>query len=89
MKIPCYFINILIDKVNDKIVAHPKIFQSVITDTNETHYIVQKSLTNAHLTMVRKDWVFLSESKAQEYLKEHAQELYDYAEYVKNVYKPK
>ena len=76
----------LVDKVNGRIVVHPKIFQSFITETTETHYIVQKSVTNAHLTTVKKDWVFLSEEKANEYRKAHADELNQYAKYVQDFF---
>jgi hypothetical protein len=76
----------LVDKVNGRIVVHPKIFQSFITETTETHYIVQKSVTNAHLTTVKKDWVFLSEEKANKYRKEHADELNQYAKYVQDFF---
>ena len=86
MKIPCYYLNMLVDKVNGRIVVHPKIFQSFITETTETHYIVQKSVTNAHLTTVKKDWVFLSEEKAKEYRKTHADELNQYAKYVQDFF---
>ena len=86
MKIPCYYINILVDKVNGRIVAHPKIFQSFIVETNDTYYIVQKTTTNAHLTTVKKEWVFLSEEKAREYCKTHVNELNEYTKYVRDFF---
>ena len=68
MNIPCFYITIVVDKVNNGVVAFPKIIESVIVCEQDTKYIVQSSKTNGHLRTIKKEWVFFYESSAKAFL---------------------
>ena len=68
MNIPCYYVTIIVDRINNNVIAFPKIIESVIVDEQDTKYIVKTSKTNGHLRTVKKEWVFFNESSAKAFL---------------------
>lgn len=75
MNIPCYYITIVLDRVNNAIVANPKIIKSIIVDELDNKYIVQSSLTNFHRLSIKKEWTFANESDAKRYIQKHQEEI--------------
>ena len=86
MNIPCYYLTIIIDRINNEIVAFPKIIQSLIIDTEGDKVVVQASMTNAHRHLVKKEWTFLNKSSAEVYVQNHMSELNEFAEFAKSIY---
>lgn len=68
MNIPCYYVAIIVDRVNNNVVSFPKIIESVIVDERENKYIVQSSKTNCHVLSVQKERVFFNEQSAKDYI---------------------
>lgn len=68
MNIPCYYVAIIVDRVNNNVVSFPKIIESVIVDERENKYIVQSSKTNCHVLSVQKERVFFNEQAAKDYI---------------------
>ena len=79
MNIPCYYVTIVVDKINNNVIAFPKVIESVIVDEQDTKYIVKTSKTNGHLRTVKKEWVFFNEKTANDYVKDN-KELQDACE---------
>jgi hypothetical protein len=86
MNIPCYYLTIVIDRINNEIVAFPKIIESIIVDTQDDQIIVQTSVTNAHRRTIKKEWVFLNKSSAEVYLQKNIRKLNKMADFAKSVY---
>ena len=71
MNIPCCYVTIIVDRINNNVIAFPKIIESVIVDEQDTKYIVKTSKTNGHLRTVKKEWVFFNEQTAKDYMKDN------------------
>lgn len=87
MQIPCYYLTVILDKQEDKLIAYPKIIQSFIIDVEKDKVVVQASMTNCHRHLVAKNWVFLNLSSAEEYMRVHRDELYTLGERAKTAYR--
>lgn len=86
MKIPCYYLTVILDRKDGELIAFPKIIQSFIIDTEGDKVVVQASITNCHRHLVPKNWIFLNLSSAQEYMRVHSDELYTLGERAKTAY---
>ena len=63
-----YIVQILVDRINNKLVATPIVVHTILVGEYEHSYVVQRSLTNGHLKQVQKSWLFYDEASAQEYI---------------------
>ena len=74
-KVRCFYITIVLDRINNTIVASPQIIESFVIDEKDGRCVVQSSITNAHLRTIKREWVFVNECAAKEYVKNHKEEL--------------
>ena len=74
-KVRCFYITIVLDRINNVIVANPQIIESFVVDEKDGRCIVQSSTTNAHLRTVKREWVFINEYAAKEYVRTHQEEI--------------
>ena len=68
-KVRCFYITIVLDRINNTIVASPQIIESFVIDEKDGRCVVQSSITNAHLRTIKREWVFVNECAAKEYVK--------------------
>ena len=76
---PCFYVTIIVDRINNTVVSFPKVIESYIVDERDDKYIVQASKTNCHVLSVKKEWVFFNEQAAKDYVKDN-KELQDACE---------
>ena len=63
-----FVVSILVDRINNKLVATPVVIQTICVGEYEQTYVVQESLTNTHLRQVPKRWMFDDEFSAKQYI---------------------
>ena len=70
-----FVVSILVDRINNKLVATPVVIHTICVGEYEQTYVVQESLTNTHLRQVPKKWMFDDEAVAQAYIVENKEAL--------------
>jgi hypothetical protein len=59
---------LVLDRINNNLTAYPTVLHTIYVGEYEDTYVVQHSLTNAHLMQVPKKWLFENEAAAQQYI---------------------
>lgn len=68
---PCFYVAVIIDRINNTVISFPKIIESYIVEERDDKYIVQTSKTNCHVLSVKKERVFFNEQAAKDYVKDN------------------